>query len=102
MCESVFHVHDLEQDKNNGMGYKTGPQKTEKKPDDTSDSGLVGTKKGHMLPAKPHAILLPSLLSYLTPGMSNKGASQKKNTGFFGSFSHTGGGVLLNPKTFVI
>ena len=32
-----------------------------------------------------------------------KGASQKKNTGFFKSFSHTrGGGVLLNPKTFVI
>ena len=34
---------------------------------------------------------------------TNKGTSQKKNMGLFGSFSHTrGGGVLLNPKTFVI
>ena len=32
-----------------------------------------------------------------------KGASQEKNTGLFGSFSHTGGGrVLLDPKTLVI
>ena len=30
MCESGFYVHDLEQDNNNGMGYTTGPSKTEK------------------------------------------------------------------------
>ena len=36
------------------MGYTTGPPKTEKEPDDTSDPSLVDTKKSHMLPAKPH------------------------------------------------
>ena len=30
------------------------------------------------------------------------GSLSEKNTGFFGSFSHTGGGVSQNPKTFVI
>ena len=84
MCESVFHVHDLEQDKNNGMGYTTGPQKTEKKLMIRVTPVLWLQRKVTCYQLNhTQSCFISSLLSYLTPGMSNNSTPHTSYLSFF-------------------
>ena len=62
--------------------------------------GEVEKEQGALVVDKAPGVRQIFSLSLRIRTNPNKGASQKKNTGFFGSFSHTGGGGSPKSQNF--